>query len=188
MTWPQLQAYVDEVAAKFGEKNWQVLPVPSLKDGRLFETLPSFVRFVEPKLATCEPQALRFDLAAKVGEAIVFRRAIFRGIFWTILPFSLLMAVISLLAEPLGLALKATSPTKEVIVTLTMCILYALPFLWIGRSLKTQSFLRNLLYLTEDPVRTREYLVSKKAKPVELAQLDALIREMRLESPKPAEG
>lgn len=186
MTWPQLQAYVDEVAAKFGDKNWQVLPVPSLKDGGLFETSPSIVRFVEPKLASCEPRALRFDLAAKIGEAIVFRRAIQRGICWTIFLFLVPLAVISLLAESFGLVWKATSPKKEVLVTLTTCIVYVLPFLWAGRSLKSEAFLCNLLYLTEDAVRTRDYLVSENATPEQLAKFDALVREMGLEAPKPA--
>lgn len=186
MTWPQLQAYVDEVAAKFGDKNWQVLPVSELNSGQSYAIAPTCVRFVESALDTVDQKALRFDLAAKIGETIVIRHAQKRGIAWSSFIFAGLLVTLLLLTRGAGEELPISSPIGEIMAFGFVVLIYLGFLAWALRWLRSAAFLGNLLFLTEDPVRTRDYLVSENATPRELAKFDELVRQMGLEAPKPA--
>lgn len=182
----QLQALVDEVAAHFGAKKWEAELIPFCDGGAAFSTSKSRVRFSRLRLDSHALLNLRFQLAVAIGANTLLRRWDLRGLAIAI--FFVAMAMAISVPEP-------TYAQEAIFVPKFLAIFGALVLYGIAglvaefvvdARLKSEPFLRKLLEITRDVDRTRDFLVSKKAKPEELAKLDALVREMGLESPKPA--
>ena len=184
----QLQALVDEVAEHFGTKKWEAELVPTCEDGAAFSTFLSRVSFSQTRLHTAALPYLRFQLAAEIGADMMVGRRYVREWARKALYIAWLSAFVFPIPEAGGEKFYFPKFLAIVVVAALSGYASAAAESIVDSRSKTERFLRKLLEVTHDVERTRDFLVSKKGTPEELAKFDAMVREMGLNQTQLARG